>query len=109
MDNTYTQEVIKYAKEMDLTQLSEYIEKVYTWLERTMIPGKSISIDDLTETETKDLFIAVVKMHIDESECSEIEFTGNYEGIRRADLSGYRPTQFIQEEYLKIASKLIRI
>ncbi len=82
MNDIYTIEVIKYGKLMELTALEKYVNGIYSFL-MAMEPGAKIPVKNLAEPETIDLFRAVVKMYIDEAPWPYIEFTGNYESIRR--------------------------
>lgn len=82
MNEQYTEEVVKYAKEMELTALYEYTNGVFAFL-MDMDPGDKIPVKNLADPETIDLFKAVVKMYMDEAPWPYVEFTENYESIRR--------------------------
>lgn len=82
LDQFYTEDVLKYSKDMDITSLENYVNQVYTFLLQ-MKPGKKFNLHKIAKKESIDLFKSVIKMYIDESEWSSVEFIGQYDGIRK--------------------------
>ena len=82
MEYSYTTGVEKESNLMEESDRQDYVNKVYRFLMR-LKPGTKVRIDDLCKPETRILFIEVVKMYIDETGGQEVEFTGEYEGIKK--------------------------
>ena len=82
MIDTYSEEVRKYGKEMEVSELEKYVNKLFRFLMK-MVDGQIIPIKNLAEPETTDLFKAVVKMYIDETPYCPIEFTNDYLNIKK--------------------------
>lgn len=79
----YTEEVLKYSKEMDEPERQEYVNRVYRFI-LDMKPGQKMTIAKMVKKENVDLFVAVVKMMILESGWNSVEFCGGeYRVIRR--------------------------
>jgi hypothetical protein len=52
------------APQMELTALNKYFDDVWNFLE-TMKPGTKIPVEKICKSETKELFIAIVKYYMD--------------------------------------------
>lgn len=81
ISDTYTDEVNKYANLMDFGELKHYVYRVFTYL-KDLYPGVVIPVKHLAEPESIDLFKAVVKMYISQTDYCPIEFTNDYSGIK---------------------------
>lgn len=73
----YTPGVLEYSKEMDESARQKYVAKVYRFL-MGLPPGARRPIEQLCKAETRQLFIEVVKMYIDEGGWNKIEFSSDY-------------------------------
>lgn len=63
-----------------------YNSQVATWL-KEIKPGWRI-IDDICRPENKDMFIAAIKVYIDEGGY-DVYFDSNYKKLKKIDVSGF--------------------
>lgn len=57
-----------------------YVNKVYQFLMK-LKPGTKLLVSVWCKPETRNLFIEVIKMYIDEG--GQVEFYGDYEGVKK--------------------------
>lgn len=88
VSNSYTDEVLKYSKEMDESERMEYVNRVYKFV-IDMKPGQKATIAKIVKAENVDLFVAVVKMMILESGWAMVEFVDDYRVILRILFTNY--------------------
>lgn len=73
----YTDEVLKYSKHMDESERQAYVNRVYKFI-MDLKPGQKVEIDRIVKKENRDLFIAVTKQFVLESNHHSFEFTSDY-------------------------------
>ena len=78
-----TQDVLKYGKEMELTELDKYIDRVYGFI-KSMKPGHVLILDKIVKPERRDLFISIVKMYMDATPWQGgLTFTRDYSKLKK--------------------------
>lgn len=82
MDDNYMDILQKYKQENGLKILNEYLEKVWAFL-NGMKTGSKVLIDNIATNETKELFIASVKLYITETSFCSVVFTNDFKTIKK--------------------------
>jgi hypothetical protein len=79
---SYTYEVAKYSRHLKEPERQKYVNEVYRFL-MALEPGKKIELDKFCKAATRDLFIEVIKMYIEEQRWPDVEFTEDYQTVRK--------------------------
>lgn len=82
IEYSYTREVLEYSKDMKESERQAYVNKVYRFL-MALLPGTKVLVDKFCKAKTRDLFIEVVKMFIQEQEWGDVVFSEDYQSIKK--------------------------
>jgi hypothetical protein len=80
--SSFTPAIIAHRGAMTDLELTNYIDKVYSYLLK-MPTDKNVLITSLCNDATRELFIACIKLFIDEVPSANVVFTNDFQFIRR--------------------------